>query len=333
MVMERGGKRKWKKLVPIITACLIAGLIIGYYAFWQDTGSTVTNPPDQDGIIPAEPKIDSDGDGFSDQFEEDIAGYALNISNDRYFIYCEYNLEIEKELNIVFSLTWHLLVEENGVQSQNIIRLTGENATRSNLQGAIEEIAVKADENDIAYISLRGHGGCDGISCCYDGYLLYSEIDEWLDEIGAKVVIIDPSACKCECAAEILKDGPCPRIVLTGGFSMEGFRNKETADKYPWLPTYEDYGWDNPNPALDYYDIFFGFADNITGNGDGYVSMGEFIELLREDVENRWNSEEWINTTGYPWWDVARDESGIADQTYLIENSLKKNIFWEAFHA
>ena len=190
MVIERDGKRKWKILVPIIAACLIAGLVISYFAFWQNTGSTVPNSQDQDGTTPAEPKIDSDGDGFSDQFEEDIAGYALNVSNDRYFIYCEYLPETERENNIVFSLTWHLLVEGNGVPSQNIIRLAGENATRSNFQSAIEEIAAKADENDTAYISLLGHGGCDSIVCCCDGGLLYSRIDELLDEIQAKVVII-----------------------------------------------------------------------------------------------------------------------------------------------
>jgi len=130
-----------------------------------------------------------------------------------------------------------------------------------------------------------------------------------------------------------MKDGPCPRIVLAGGFSMEGFYNKEVADKYPWLPTYDDYGYDNPNPALDYYDIFFGFADKLGNNGDGYVSLGEFIKVLKEDVEARWHNEEWSSITDYPWWDVARDEYGVADKTYLIEHSLKENIFWETFHS
>lgn len=225
------------------------------------------------------------------------------------------------------------MVDENKVPPQNIIRLTGEKATRSNFQKAIEEIAEKADENDIVYVRLVGHGGMNSVACCNDSTILHSEIDKWLDEINAKVVIVQVNACQSEWASETLKEGPCPRIVLTGGFSGEGFYNKETTDKYPWLPTYDDYGWDNPDPAISHYDIFFGFADRLGGNGDGYVSVGEFIKLLKEDVENRWKTEVWKNTSGYPWWDAARDEYGIADRIYLIEHSLKENIFWRAFHS
>ena len=318
-----------KKLIIAISVVAIA--LIATYIFGADGPST---PPIQDNPkpdIPPEILVDTDRDGFSDWFEENIAGYDPAVPNNRYFLYCEYLPEIEKESDIAFNLTWRVLVEENGVPSQNIIRLTGEKATRSNLQKAIEEIAVKADDNDIALIGLLGHGGYDSITCCYDGNILYSEIDEWLDEIRAKVVIVQVNACKSECAAETLKDGPCPRIVLAGGFSMEGFYNEEVANKYQWLPTYNDYGYDNPDPALDYNDIFFGFADKM-GNRDGYVSLGEFIKVLKMDVEARWRQEEWNKITDYPWWDVARDESGIADRIYLVEHSPKENIFWETFH-
>lgn len=281
--------------------------------------------------LPPEFFLDSDGDGFSDEFEINIASYDPTIPNDRYLIYYEYSPEVEKEMDIGFDLLWHIWVEENKVPPQNIIRLKGEEATRPNLKTAIEEVAATADENDIVLLSLSGHGNLDVIAG-YDGTIRYSEIDKWLDEISAKVVIVDVSACKSESATSIMKEGPYPRIVLTGGFSMEGFYNKETADKYPWLPTYNDYGYDNPNPAIDYNDIFFGFADKISGNGDGYVSIGEFIKVLKEDVENRWSKEEWRNITDYPWWDVARDEYGIADRIYLLEHSPKENIFWNTFH-
>ena len=317
-----------KKL--IITVLLAVALFIVSGMFGLDVPTTQPLSIQDTSNISPEVLSDSDGDGFSDKFEEQMELYDPNVPNDRYFIYCEYLPEIEKESNIEFSLTWRVL-EENGVPSQNIIRLTGEKATRSNLQKVIEEITTKADDNDIVFVRLLGHGGYDSIACCYDGNIPYSEIDKWLDKIRAKVVISQISGCKSECAAEILKDGPCPRIVLTGGFSMEGFYNKETADKYPWLPTYADYGYDNPAPALDYYDIFFGFADKM-GNRDGYVSLGEFIKVLKIDVEARWHQEEWNKITDYPWWDVARDESGIADRIYLIEHSPKENIFWETFH-
>ena len=316
-----------KKLIAFLVVVL---LVASFTSACAQLPSETPAPPAEPSVEPNLP--DTDSDGFSDWFEMNITGYDPNVSNDRYFLYCEYLPETEKESNIEFDLTWRILVEENEVPAQNIIRLTGEKATRSNLQNAIEQIAKKADENDIVFVRFLGHGGCNGIVCCCDSTIGYSLLDEWLDEIRAKVVIVDVIACKCECAASILKEGSCPRIVLTGGFSI-GFYNKETADKYPWMPTYADYGWNNPDPALDYYDIFFGFADKITGNGDGYVSIGEFIKLLKEDVKNRWKTEEWKNTTGYPWWDVARDEYGVADKTYLIEHSIKENVFWETFNS
>ena len=319
-----------KKLIVFLIVFLFLASFVSACA----PSSETPTPPSE----PSKPFVnlnlpDSDGDGFSDWFEENIAGYDPNVPNDRYVIYCQYLPEVDKEYDVVFDLCRHIWVEENKVPPENIIILRKEKATRSNLQKAIEEIATEADEHDLVFISLMGHGDQNGIVCCCDGYIRYSVLDEWLDEIRAKVVIVQAIACKSECAAEMMKEGPCPRIVLTGGFSMEGFDNKKTADKYPWLPTYDDYGYDNPNPALDYYDIFFGFADKLGNNGDGYVSLGEFIKVLKEDVEARWHNEEWSSITDYPWWDVARDEYGVADKTYLIEHSLKENIFWETFHS
>ena len=320
-----------KKLIVFLIVFLFLASFVSACA---KPSSETPTPPSE----PSKPFVnlnlpDSDGDGFSDWFEENIAGYDPNVPNDRYVIYCQYLPEVDKEYDVVFDLCRHIWVEENKVPPENIIILRKEKATRSNLQKAIEEIATEADEHDLVFISLMGHGDQNGIVCCCDGYIRYSVLDEWLDEIRAKVVIVQAIACKSECAAEMMKEGPCPRIVLTGGFSMEGFDNKKTADKYPWLPTYDDYGYDNPNPALDYYDIFFGFADKLGNNGDGYVSLGEFIKVLKEDVEARWHNEEWSSITDYPWWDVARDEYGVADKTYLIEHSLKENIFWETFHS
>lgn len=296
-----------KRLIVFLVVLLSIATLVSACA---QAPSEVSVPPSES---PVEPNLpDSDGDGMSDWFEENIADYDPNIPNDRYFIYCHYAPEIERELNIEFNLIWRILVEENRVSPQNIFRLTNGEATRSNLQKAIEEIALRADENDIVLVNLGGHGGYDNITCCYDGNILYSDIDKWLDEIEAKVVIVMVFACKSECAASILEDGPCPRIVLTGGFTTE------------FHEEYKDVG---------YYDIFFGFADEIGGNRDGYVSLGEFIKVLEMDVESRWNREEWRNITDYPWWDATRDEYGIADRIYILEHSPKENIFWRAFHS
>ena len=317
-----------KKLIIVVLVTL--GLFLAYCTFAFFIPQTpVTPPPSQDSNIPPETLLDSDEDGFSDWFEENIAGYDPAVPNDRYFVYCDYQPEAEDTLNTQFNLIWQILVEKNKVPSQNVLRLTNGEATRSNLQKAIEEIAVKADGNDIVFVSLAGHGWPEGIYCCCDGAIFYSELDTWLDEIKAKVVIIRVFACQSVWASEILKDGSCPRIVITGTFSMYGLHSKETAKKYPWLPTNCD-----GEPALGYHDVLFGFANQV-GNRDGYVSVGEFIDALREDVEMRWHNEEWMNLlneypSDCPWWDGARDEYGISHNIYLIEHPIKENVFWKA---
>jgi hypothetical protein len=233
--------------------------------------------------LPSKLFLDSDEDGFNDWFEENIATtYNQNIPNDRYVISFE---------------CWEEGVDNNGVDSdleffgevamvpaKNIIALKQKEATRFNLQAVIEEVAAKADENDIVCLGIYAHGSKTGIMG-YKSHIAYADIDKWLDEVNAKAIII--SICACDfhkTGASTLENGCCPRIII---------------------------------PKASYYNIldpsFMNFAEaDENGNKDGYVSMGELKKYLNhiyyKDDPDYLDYRNWV-----------RDTSNISSQIYLTD--------------
>ncbi len=257
-------KRNWNKLIPIIiTACLIGSLVGSYFAFWQNTG--VTNPPPaQDGIVspvtPTEPEIDSDGDGFSDWFEENIAHYDPTIPNDRYVIFYYRMLEDPGLVPYVIDEPTKFFIEEGKVPPENIIGLAQEGANAVTLENAINRAAEKSDKNDLVFLRILAHGSYEG----FDGGVQYTVLDEWLDKIEAKAVIVVIMACGCELALPRLKDGPCPRIIFV--HSAGEFIGALGAD-----------------------DEYFTAADTKYGDGNGYIAVGEIGNWI--DNDPMWGSD------------------------------------------
>lgn len=269
--------------------------------------------------ITPKPILDSDGDGFSDWFEENIAiTYDPNIPNDRYVI--EFECWEEGLDNDGADRAWHFFREVAGVPAENIIVLKDKEAIYSNLRKAIEEVAAKADENDIVCLDINAHGGGSGIvgypyldqeikarikartkadpNFCptdyvrehgHPGYpgIEYAAIDKWLDEVKAKVIIISVCACGFgKNGVPVLKDGHCPRIIPRG-------------------PSY--YYYLDPSPG----NTAFVRADE-NGNRDGYVSMEEvkyYVNyIFYKDDPDYWNYREWVT-----------DTSNIASEIYLTD--------------
>jgi len=171
-------KRNWNKnkLIPIIiTACLICGLIGSYFAFWQNTGSTVTNPPPiQSGIAPpvisTESEIDSDGDGMSDWFEENIANLDSLTPNDRYATIFNTVTEhpnpyyTKQRREETTNLKTFLIVEEK-FKPENIFLFTDKEATYENFLRTMDYLAEISDENDLIYIFIEAHGAQTAFAC------------------------------------------------------------------------------------------------------------------------------------------------------------------------
>jgi len=310
-----------KKVIQIfLIVCLVLTVAVGGCTR-SETSALSPNPNQPEEVIPepiieeepiSPPLVDSDGDGFSDEFEINIAHTDPNIPNDRYVIVFEY---WEEGLdNNGADRAWHFFREVAGIPAKNIIVLRGKEAVYSSFQKAIEEVAAKADENDIVCLSINAHSGIVGYpylktpeieakikadpNFCWSDYveehghpgypgIRYTDLDEWLDEIRARVIMIN--ACPCdfiEKGVPVLKDGCCPRIILEG-------------------PTY--YCFLDPS--------FKNFTEaDENGNKDGYVSMGEIKDYVNyiyyKDDPNHWNYHEWVV-----------DTSNIASEIYLIDPS------------
>lgn len=103
-------------------------------------------------------KIDTDGDGMSDWFEENIANLDQNVPNDRYVLWVSaFDLNglngtvsgNREELKKFFVEGYKFLPE-------NVIII--DNATITDFKAAVDELAEKSDENDLVYVYLHGHG-------------------------------------------------------------------------------------------------------------------------------------------------------------------------------
>ena len=310
-----------KKLIVVLTVTLVALFIVSYTSL--DATITQLFSTQELKVISSEVPLDTDGDGFSDWFEENIAGYDPNIPNDRYIILFEYHPE--EGLNTIADSSANFF-KEGGVPESNIYLLKQEQAIRPNLQAAIKEVAQKADENDLVFLGIDTHGCTDWISS-HPSYteewlekkhrgelgpedpphpgISYADIDEWLDKIKAKAVIVRIMACYCETALPRLKDGPCPRIVFVhsaGEFISALGQDPDYAAK----------------------------VDMKYGNNNGYVSLAEignwknneprgWKDNEREEGkpgDGFWNGQSWLEKMGFS---VMSDTSGIADQIYLTD--------------
>lgn len=300
-----------KKL--IIAVLLAVALFIVSGTFGLDIPTAQLLPTQDTSNISPEVLSDSDGDGFSDWFEENIAYYDPNIPNNRYVILYRAWKKTDNLGSVVNEeVNWWLT--NTKIPAENIIILNKENATSYNLQTAIEKVAVKANENDIFFISLHGHGGKERITTYYyqgedpnwpsnPGVIYYTEIDHWLDKINAKVVIIQIMACECEKALPVLKEGSCPRIIFVysaGEFIGALGKNSDCA-----------------------------LVDTKYGNEDGYVSIKEIANWIDNDPKL---GPDWgeISTGKIPYeegrsfieaegYSRMSDTSNIASQIYLTD--------------
>jgi len=245
--------------------------------------------------------VDSDDDGFSDKFEEQMDSYDPNIQNDRYVVLFSRYDDPEHFTGMAEMETdsaYQFFTQKGNVPPENITILKEEEATAISLESAIHQIAEKSDENDIIYLNMQCHGYI--IGRLFNGY---QAIDEWLDEIEAKVVIVQIMACGSERALPVWKDGPCPRIVFV----------QSAGEFIGGLGTDSEY---------------FITVDSDYGDNNGYVSVGE-IGNWRNNVprgwkdreyepkeDGYWNGKSWIEKEGYS---LMSDTSDVASEIYLTD--------------
>ncbi len=218
--------------------------------------------------------LDTDGDGFSDWFEINIANYDPLIPNDRYVIIFDW-LDTNPSGGRIPQSQADFFTQKGKIPSENIILLiTEEDATRSGLKNAIEEVAQKADENDIVLVRINSHGYTiqelatpASQTKWASSEEAYATIDEWLDEIRAKVVIVTISACEADQALPATEKGPYPRIVYINA-------TRAFFDALGVVPDFFTMADIRPPEIFSPPDIEF-------GDGNGYVSLKEVETFLK----------------------------------------------------
>jgi len=99
------------------------------------------------------------------------------------------------------------ILKKSKFHPENVIAFFGNNATKENFKESMLEISRKADENDIVYIELAGHGNT-AVFAFNDGMggdggeeggggtqVAYEEIDNLFDEINAKHLVVSLASC------------------------------------------------------------------------------------------------------------------------------------------
>lgn len=106
--------------------------------------------------------LDSDKDGMSDWFEENIAGLDAQTPNERYAIILnvttlhsrpEYTEQRRKETANLKTF----LIEEEKFKSENVFVFMDKEATYENFRKTVDFLEKSSDENSLVYIMLQGY--------------------------------------------------------------------------------------------------------------------------------------------------------------------------------
>lgn len=156
--------------------------------------------------------VDSDGDGYSDEFEIKVAKTDPLIPNERYALLI--NALLAEPFNFAEKEMYKFLTEKEKVPSENIVRLLGLEATVQNLEETLNQFAERIDENDIFLLSISTHGVAEGLVFYRQGSTEewktappereksitfgYWLLDQYLDKIKARAMVIMITACATE---------------------------------------------------------------------------------------------------------------------------------------
>ena len=276
-------------------------------------GQTPVGPKPESQFVPtSDPslQLDSDRDGMSDWFEENISQTNPLVYNARFVILASvdisnnYNATIPKDRCGMEQPMREFFVEKEKIPAENVFLLIGnweDGATFSNFQEAVSKVAERSDGESFVFVFLWSHGGggpdveentpamsfADGKGYQFDHHgHYYSEISKILNRIECKMMLVGVHSCALETALEPLaKDAACPRVVVFAARDLPGTLGEQAP----------------------YYTI----SDVIYGNGDGYVSCEEAAQFLINDGSNVYVEPKPLRNT------VINDKSDMASMIYL----------------
>ena len=168
-------KKSFKGLIVIMSVCLI-GIVgfIGYFVFQGNPGSSTLpggqfNQPPGKSVVPMNQTelVDSDGDGFNDWFEINIAHLDPLTPNDRYAIMLDpctihpipiFTDQRREEMTSIKTF----LIQKERFKPENVFLFMDKEATYDNFKEAIDYLTKTSDENDLVYIMIEAHGSETG---------------------------------------------------------------------------------------------------------------------------------------------------------------------------
>ncbi|HEC88541.1 MAG TPA: hypothetical protein ENI52_04410 [Thermoplasmata archaeon] len=169
--------------------------------------------------------LDIDGDKISNYVDEILMDLSYKTVNNRYVVFVR-SLETNSPFPYLtpFNPTdpngdsfdqIRFILKEYKFDPKNVYSLFGNNATFNNFEKLILNISSKITNNDLVYIQLVGHGG-PGRFGFNDKIVNYETIDELLDTLTPKRLVISTAACYCMLNESMnpLEEGPVPRLVL-----------------------------------------------------------------------------------------------------------------------
>jgi len=167
-------------IVTILAVCLIGIVgLIGYFVLQGNPGSSAalpggqfTQPPGKSAVSLNQSEnqkelVDSDGDGMSDWFEENIAHLDPLTPNDRYTIIVNtvtihpipiFTDQRREEMTSIKTF----LIQEERFKPENVFLFMDKEATYDNFKEAIDYLTKTSDENDLVYIMIEAHGSETG---------------------------------------------------------------------------------------------------------------------------------------------------------------------------
>jgi hypothetical protein len=154
----------------------------------------------------------------------------------------------------------------------------------ANVQWAINQVAVSADETDKVLFFYSSHGGIDSLSCVPTspggGYISAADLDTWLDGITCDELTIIIEACHSGSLIGKYADGSyvAAEDDLTGdGETNRCIFTSASTD----TSSYADVDWPgDPNPGDSGSETIWGYVEAFStssadSNSDGEISFGE----------------------------------------------------------
>jgi len=180
--------------------------------------------------------------------------------------------------------------------------------SRSNVQWAINEVASRSDIKDKVLFLYSSHGNVNFVSCVPGspdgGSITASEMDDWLDAINCKEMVIIIEACHSGSFIGKYKDGTY--IAAENELTGDGETNRvvftsASSDTSSW-PDID--GDSDPNPADTGSESIYGYmmafsVVSADANGDGRISFGEAHQYAWDNDVTRilgWNVPQMIES-------------------------------------